>query len=78
MTASSAPNIIFILADDLGWADLGVYGQTGFATPRLDRLAAQGARAAAQHRVACAGVLAGAGLNQEWQTSPSLSKPTSN
>jgi len=44
MTVSTAPNIIFILADDLGWADLGVYGQTGFATPHLDRLAAQGVR----------------------------------
>jgi len=40
----SAPNILFILADDLGWADLGVYGQTGFATPHLDRLAGQGVR----------------------------------
>ena len=38
------PNILFILADDLGWADLGVYGQTGHTTPNLDRLAAQGAR----------------------------------
>ncbi|MES2531308.1 MAG: sulfatase-like hydrolase/transferase [Pseudomonadota bacterium] len=41
---SAPPNIVFILADDLGWADLGVYGQTGFATPHLDRLAAQGVR----------------------------------
>jgi arylsulfatase A-like enzyme len=41
---SSAPNILFILADDLGWADLGVYGQAGFATPNLDRLAGQGVR----------------------------------
>lgn len=38
------PNILFILADDLGWADLGVYGQTDFATPHLDRLAGQGVR----------------------------------
>jgi arylsulfatase A-like enzyme len=38
------PNIIFILADDLGWADLSVYGQTEYATPHLDRLAAQGVR----------------------------------
>lgn len=38
------PNIVFILADDLGWADLGVYGQTSFETPHLDRLAEQGAR----------------------------------
>src|ERR1043165_2983400 len=38
------PNIIFILADDLGWADLSVYGQTEYETPHLDRLAAQGVR----------------------------------
>ncbi|MES2186681.1 MAG: sulfatase-like hydrolase/transferase [Pseudomonadota bacterium] len=41
---SRQPHIVFILADDLGWADLGVYGQTGFATPHLDRLAGQGVR----------------------------------
>jgi arylsulfatase A-like enzyme len=40
----SRPNIVFILADDLGWADLGVYGQRDFATPQLDQLAAQGVR----------------------------------
>lgn len=38
------PNILFILADDLGYADLGVYGQHDFATPYLDRLAGQGLR----------------------------------
>lgn len=38
------PNIIFILADDLGWGDLGVYGQTDYKTPNLDKLAAQGLR----------------------------------
>jgi arylsulfatase A-like enzyme len=38
------PNIIFIVADDLGWADLSVYGQTDYETPHLDRLAAQGVR----------------------------------
>lgn len=38
------PNIVFILADDLGVADLSVYGNTDFATPNLDRLAAQGMR----------------------------------
>ncbi len=38
------PNILFILADDLGWGDLSVYGQTDFRTPNLDRLAAQGLR----------------------------------
>lgn len=38
------PNILFILADDLGHADLGVYGQADFKTPHLDRLAGQGVR----------------------------------
>ncbi len=36
------PNIIFILADDLGYGDLGVYGQTKIETPNIDRLAASG------------------------------------
>jgi len=38
------PNIVFILADDLGWADLSVYGQTEYETPVLDALAARGVR----------------------------------
>jgi arylsulfatase A-like enzyme len=38
------PNILFILADDLGWADLSVYGNRDFKTPNLDKLAAQGLR----------------------------------
>ena len=43
MTESARPNIVFILADDLGWADLGCYGSTFHETPVLDRLAAEGA-----------------------------------
>ncbi|WP_349743687.1 sulfatase family protein [Roseateles cavernae] len=42
--AQTRPNILFILADDLGWADLSVYGQRDYATPQLDRLAAAGVR----------------------------------
>ena len=38
------PNIIFILADDLGWGDLGCYGQERFSTPNIDALAANGLR----------------------------------
>lgn len=40
----SRPNLIFILADDLGYADLGCYGARIAATPVLDRLAAGGVR----------------------------------
>ena len=42
--AQPRPNIIVIQADDLGYGDLGSYGQTKFATPNLDRLAAEGTR----------------------------------
>jgi arylsulfatase A-like enzyme len=38
------PSIIYILADDLGYGDLGCYGQDHFSTPNLDRLAAGGVR----------------------------------
>lgn len=41
---SRPPNIVFILADDLGINDLGVYGRTEHRTPNLDRLAAEGLR----------------------------------
>ena len=42
--SSRQPNIIYILADDLGYGDLGCYGQTIIQTPNIDRLAAEGIR----------------------------------
>jgi len=38
------PNVIFIMADDLGYGDLGCYGQKVIQTPQIDRLAAEGVR----------------------------------
>ena len=38
------PNILFILADDLGYGDLGCYGQKRIQTPHIDRLATEGVR----------------------------------
>ncbi len=38
------PNIVFILADDLGYGDLGCYGQKQIQTPNIDQLAAEGMR----------------------------------
>src|SRR5262245_32920883 len=40
----SRPNIIFLLADDLGYGDIGAFGQTKIRTPNLDRLAVDGMR----------------------------------
>ncbi|MHC4575579.1 MAG: sulfatase-like hydrolase/transferase, partial [Planctomycetota bacterium] len=38
------PNIILIVADDLGYSDLGCYGQKKILTPNIDRLAEEGTR----------------------------------
>jgi arylsulfatase A len=42
--ANTKPNIVFVLADDLGWAELGCYGNTFNETPNLDRMAKEGMR----------------------------------
>ena len=42
--AGAAPNIVLIVADDLGWTDLGCFGSRYYRTPHIDRLARQGLR----------------------------------
>ncbi|MFK8046997.1 MAG: sulfatase [Halioglobus sp.] len=42
--AADAPNFVIIIADDLGWNDIGVYGNTSVQTPNIDKLAANGLR----------------------------------
>src|SRR5580765_5459633 len=42
--APASPNVVCILADDLGYGDLGCFGQKLIQTPNIDRLAAQGMR----------------------------------
>ncbi len=42
--AAAQPNVVVILADDLGYGDLGCYGHPTIRTPNLDRMAAEGAR----------------------------------
>ena len=44
LAAPNRPNVVFILADDLGWAELGSYGHKFNETPNLDTLAARGMR----------------------------------
>jgi len=43
-TSARPPNILFILADDLGYADVGCYGRPDLTTPNIDRLASNGIR----------------------------------
>src|SRR6185369_9332917 len=50
-TASARqPNIVLIMADDLGWTDLGVQGSKYYETPNIDRLASQGLRLTRYHQ----------------------------
>jgi hypothetical protein len=39
---TTKPNIVFIMADDLGYADVSCYGQRDYTTPNIDRLAIEG------------------------------------
>ena len=43
-TLTPSPNLVVILVDDMGYDDLGCYGQTRYTTPRLDKLAREGVR----------------------------------
>jgi len=47
--AADKPNIVYILADDLGWTDLGCQGSKYYETPNIDRLASQGMRLTRYH-----------------------------
>ena len=49
---ASKPNVILILADDVGYGDLGCYGAKGVETPNIDRLASQGIRFTNTHAAA--------------------------
>src|SRR5438552_9333875 len=43
-TTAPPPNIVFIMADDLGYADVSCYGRRDYTTPNIDRIAAEGMR----------------------------------
>ncbi len=44
VAASGRPNVVFLLADDLGWRDTSLYGSTFYETPNIDALAERGMR----------------------------------
>ena len=44
LSAARRPNVLFILADDLGYGDLSCFGRPDYTTPNLDRMAQQGVR----------------------------------
>ena len=52
-TAKQKPNIIFIMADDLGYGDLGCYGQQLLQTPSVDQMAIEGMRFSQCYAGAC-------------------------
>ena len=44
LDGAERPNVVYILADDLGWGELGCYGQKWIRTPHIDRIAREGIR----------------------------------
>lgn len=50
---AARPNIVFILADDLGWKDVGYAGSSFYRTPNIDRLARDGMRFSQAYSAAC-------------------------
>ena len=69
--AVDRPNIVYILADDLGYGDLGCYGSTRNSTPHIDRLAASGLRLTDFHAASwCApsrrALMTGCHANRSW------------
>ena len=44
VVSAAKPNIVYILLDDVGYGDVGCYGQIKFDTPNIDRLASEGMR----------------------------------
>lgn len=46
---AASPNVVFIMADDLGYTDLGCFGSRYYETPHIDRLAAQGLKLTSHH-----------------------------
>src|SRR6185436_20704097 len=49
IVAAERPNIVYVLADDLGWTDVACYGSRYYETPNIDRLAAQGMKFTRYH-----------------------------
>ncbi len=47
--AAASPNLVYILADDLGWTDTGTYGSQYYETPSIDKLASQGMKLTRYH-----------------------------